>query len=218
MRARRSLAGMTLVEAILSLAIFSSVLLSLGLVLRWREANTLQMEEAALSVDLHEALAAMTSELTLSGFTRDGVYPYLFEDGVPGDGFAAHAHAAPEAPVSIGVTPSREVVFVLPDDADGDGVPDLDADGSLVWATEERSLVILPDATGMNRVELRIDGGRTRVLARNAESLVVDDSSAVGVPLGCLRLRLTLSLDVGGRRLSAAAERTVRLLNGGARP
>jgi hypothetical protein len=218
MRTRRSVAGMTLVEAILSLAIFSSVLMSLGLVLRWREANTLEMEEAALSVDLHEALAAMTSELSLSGFTPDGVYPHLFEDGVPGDDFAAHAHAAPEAPLSIGVTPSRDVVFVLPDDADEDGVPDLDADGSLIWATEERSVVIVPDADGMNRVELRIDGARSRVIARHAESLVVDDSSAVGVPLGCLRLRLALSRSVGGRRLSAAAERTVRLLNGGARP
>ena len=218
MSPRRAVAGMTLVEAILSLAIFSSLLLSLGLVLRWREANTLQMEEARLALDLHEALAAMTSELSFSGFTPDGVYPYLFEDGVPGDDFATHAHPAPEPPQSIGVSPSREVVFVLPEDADEDGVPDLGADGALAWAPAERSLLLLPDENGMNRVELRSDGGHTRVLARDVESLVVDDSSAVGVPLGCLRLRLALSRSVGGRRMEAAAERTVRLLNGGARP
>lgn len=214
---RTARSGMTLVEAILALAIFSSVLVSLGLVLRWREASTLEMESAALAVDLHASLAEMTDELAFSGFTRDGVYPHLFEDGVPGSDFEAHAHPAPEPPRSIGTKPSREVVFVLPDDADEDGVPDLAADGSLAWGAE-RSLVVLPDADGMNRVERRVDGGPTRVIARNVESLVVDDASAVGVPLGCLRVRLALSRSVGGRLLSAAAERTVRLLNGGVRP
>lgn len=208
---------MTLVEAILALAIFSSVLVSLGLVLRWREASTLEMESAALAVDLHVSLAEMADELAFSGFTRDGIYPHLFEDGVPGADFDSHAHPTPEPPRSIGVKPSREVVFVLPDDADGDGVPDLAPDGSLAWGAE-RSLVVLPDADGMNRVERRVDGGPTRVIARNVESLVVDDASAVGVPLGCLRVRLALSRSVGERRLSAAAERTVRLQNGGVRP
>ena len=91
MSPRRTTAGMTLVEAILAMAIFSSLLVSLGQVMRWREANTVEMEEAALSVDLHEALSAMASELAFSGFTPDGVYPHLFEDGVPGGCFAAHA-------------------------------------------------------------------------------------------------------------------------------
>jgi len=209
---------MTLVEAILSLAIFSSVLMSLGLVLRWRQASTLVMEQAALAVDLQEALSATAGELAFSGFTPDGVYPHLFEDGKPGDDFAAHAHARPEPPHWIGETPSREVVFVLPDDDDGDGVPDLGADGRLVWGKSERSLVIVPDADGMNRVERRIDGASARVLARNAESLVVDDSTAVGVPLGCLRVRLALSREVAGQRLTTTGERTVRLVNGGARP
>ena len=218
---RNARSGMTLVEAVLSMALFAPLMLAFTHVLRVDDAsNSLQVEEAVQVTDLHESLQEIAEDLAYSGFSDDGTYPYLFPAGDPAASFADHAHDEPELPVGVGDPNSQEVVFLLPADDNGDSRPDMDSGGDLLWGSSEFSYVILRDANGMNRVERRTDGGSGRVLCRNVESLVVDDTESGGlaVPLGCLRVRMTVSKVVGGRRLSSTGEVTVRLRNGGMRP
>jgi prepilin-type N-terminal cleavage/methylation domain-containing protein len=89
--------------------------------------------EAVLQGEGEDAQRQIIADLRRSGFeTVDGLdYPYVFDDGVPVDNFAVHAHAAapPTAqPNDPDFGLQRSIVLVLPSDLDRDGRPELDAD------------------------------------------------------------------------------------------
>lgn len=163
-----------------------------------------QAQEASVTVDARtqasqaafHGLQRVLADLKHSGFDELGTrsYPHLFEHGVTS--WAEHAHAAPAGSGSDVF--AREVVFLRPADADDDGVPDLDAQGALVWDDADFSYVLVPKGDGTNALERRVDGAQARTVARDVTAFVVDDhvSSGYTVPLGSLRVRLTV------RRLS----------------
>ena len=213
--------GLTVVELVLSMALFSALMLAFSQAVQMQGVQgELESEEVELSLRLNETLQELAWSMAYSGFTDDGVYPYLFDAGVPDAGFAVHAHAVPNPPVSTGVWPSREVVFLQARDLDADDRPDIDADGEMIWGAEERSFVVVSDQGGWNRIEECLDGVSQRVVCRNVESLVVDDTASGGpaVPLGCLRIQLVLSRTIGNRLVTRSGEVIVRLRNGGIRP
>ena len=179
-------------------------------------------ERALLQADGTKALTAILEDLRCSGFASvDGKdFPYLFDGGEPDDDFDDHAHAAAAENAEAGdddFGPDREIVFVLPADDDEDGVPDVDADGELVWDDEEISYVLVTGADGTNRLERRVDGANGALVARNVERIVFDDAESSGfeVPLDAVRVRIFM------RRVNAlgdveryTAEAVVGLCNG----
>jgi hypothetical protein len=179
--------------------------------------------------DAERALEQVCDRLARSGFVTSGGfdYPHLFVDGVPGVGFTAHAHAAPESFVIVvngapQASWSREIVFLRPLDADapgtaGHGTPDLDANGALMWDTDECSLVVLPSGDGRNELWFCVDTAPTELLASNVESLICTDTALAGaaVPTNSIQVELTLrGLDDQGRLARYTARALVRMRNG----
>ena len=210
-----------MVEVALSVALFSALLLSFSQAVHLQEAQGgFHSEEVELTIQLNEALQHVSWGMAYSGFTDDGTYPYLCDAGEADGLFEGHAHDAPSAPVTDGDWPSREAVFLLPQDADADGRPDMNGDGEMVWGAEEYAFVVVPDQGGWNRIEERLDGVTQSVVCRNVESMVIDDtaSGGPGIPLGCVRVRLVLSKQIGNRVVTRSGETVIRLRNGGIRP
>jgi hypothetical protein len=118
----------------------------------------------------------------------------------------------------FGVT--REIVFVLPQDADGDQVPDIDAAGDLIWGAAELSYVLVTRADGINYVERRTDGANGQVIGMFVERLAFDDNDSTQlspdpVPLGAIRVQVFLrQVDQEGLVRRYAASATVRMRNG----
>jgi len=222
--------GLSLVDLAISLTIFFVVVGSYT-----RAVSSIRTETAGGSVRSslagagNRAIRRIVDDIRYSGFVTVGGddYPYVFTNGdadgafddldhpaplmIPNEAGAAPANAGPALPVA------REVVFLLPDDADADGRPDLDADGWARWGGELISYVLVPDGAS-NRIERHVDGVRDRTIARNVSSMLIDtpESSGFVVPLGCVRVRITLSdFDADGRRLDHEVEALVRLRNGG---
>ena len=176
------------------------------------------------------AFNQIVEELKFSGYTtKDGWdYPYVFDNGNPIAAFETHEHDAPMVvstkeigqaqPVSVGagVVISRDIVFLTPEDGDGDDVPDIDALGGPVWSSSEVSFVLIPDGDS-NRLERRVDGVLDRTLARNVESVLFDTpDTSVDVPLNCVRVCILFSKAASnGHRISHKVMSTVRLRNGG---
>jgi len=168
------------------------------------------------------ALDIIRTDLRRSGSVELGgrEYPYLFEPGAADADFALHDHAPAESVATEGqydFGPDREIVLLAPQDADADGVPDLDATGSLVWSPSEIGYVVVTRADGVNYLERRVDGVLDRTVARHVERLVFDDapSSNFTVPLGAIRARVYFRCptETGGE-LRRVMETTVMLKNG----
>lgn len=196
MRTRRASrrAGFTMIELALTATIF---IVLMGAFIRavtaMAQVNELGEIETELQAQGERALGQIYEDVGRSGFVTLGVkdYPFLFQDGKPGGGFALHNHAAP-TPSNLG--PNQELVFVLPVDLDGDDWPDLDLNRQVVWGADEISYVVLSQ-DGFNRLERRVNAAAPRVLARNVERVRFDDaeSSGFAIPLGCLRVTLDLA-------------------------
>lgn len=236
MRLRRNRAGpragLTLLELTLATA---ALLLMAKLTLSALDGLQRSSQQASVATRLQEegerALKQVVGTLRRSGFVNAGsaTYPHLFDDGQPAAGFAAHAHAAPVIfPVRVDgqlITPAtanREIVFLLPLDADapgdeGHGVPDVDAAGALAWDAVEHSFVVLPTPDGRNELQQRIDGDSPVVVASDVESFRCLDTSIPGVDVPADALRIELALrarDELGRWVRYTTTAVVRLRNG----
>lgn len=193
-------AAISLVEVLIATAIFLMVVASYARTMSALDEETLVGgRQADLMASGNRVLRAIADDLRFTGFVqRNGeTFPVLVDEG-----------------------DDREVVFLLPADDDGDGRPDLDADGEIVWGAAEHSFVVVPDGD-LQRLERRTQGGPTRVVARNVERLRFDDAESSGyeVPLGCLRVRVTLvgSSDEG-HRVARELELVLRPRNGEVAP
>ncbi len=141
-------AGFTLIDLLVSVAIFCILIAALG-----RSITGLAREQTGISTANRlqdqgvRAIEAIRADLRRSGFVpANGVdYPYLFEDGAAEIPFEAHIHlpAAKEAePGDPDFGPNREIVLCQPADGDGDHIPDVDANGALVWDVAEISVSV----------------------------------------------------------------------------
>ena len=179
------------------------------------------------------ALMAIVEDMRRSGRAALGTaFPYTFEDG---DSPFNDAHDHPPA-AKNGVEgdpdfgPDREIVLVLPRDEDTmgppavagvpDGLPDLDADGNMVWGLQEFSYVLITWPDGINRLERRVDGaGPGQVMASWVERVRFDDfnTDPLAIPNSrSVRVQLWLRQpDSRGVVHRWFGEAMVRMRNGG---
>ena len=221
--------GFQMVDLAISLTIFFVVVGSFT-----RAISSVQSEVSSSSARTslaragNRALRAIVDDIRYSGFATvaGNDFPHVFTNGDAAAPFDAHDHAVPvvvpdspsDAIVAAGpgAIVSREAIFLLPSDANGAGPPDLDANGQARWGNAEVSYVLVPDGTS-NRIERRVDGVQDETIARNVSALFIDTPASSGfvVPLGCMRVRITLtSFNDDGQRLDHAVESVVRLRNG----
>lgn len=217
--------GFTLLEAMISLAIlgimgvaFTSSMRSMANLTHAGNARSNVQREGA------RALEIVLDDLRRSAFIQQSglEYPHLFENGDATGDFEIHKHAVPpgEADASHydyngGVT--REIVLVLPEDADQDRVPDLDGSGQLLWSPDEVSYVLNLDANGRRVLERRINAGNPEAIAAGVERVVFDDGESSGfvVPPNAIRVRIFFRVvDEAGRKLRYFVEGMARLRNG----
>lgn len=211
--------GFGLVELLISVAILGIFLGTLALssrsMLRMGIASDTKSEALELGAS---TLGAVLDDLRFAGVRAP--YPYLFLDGAAEPPFDLHDHPPADEHAEPGDPdhgPNREIVFVLPADADRDGEPDFDGAGNLVWGEEEISYVLVTAADGVNQLERRTAGRTQRVLARHVERVLFEDtltSPGFEVPLGSIRVRLWLRIpDGNGSVLRHQVEATVGLRN-----
>lgn len=212
--------GFTLVEMSIALVILLVLAGSLTQTSRALKGITITGSiQEALQEDGVRAMRSIIDDLRRSGDLVD--YPYLFLDGNANGGFDAHDHAAATKTAVDGEPdfgPNREIVFLLPADADADGVPDVDAAGALEWDATEFSYVVVTDAEGVNVLQRRVDGANPRTIARHVERIAFDDSTTAGlgeVPVDAVRVRLFLRMrDDQGTVHRYSTESVVQLRNG----
>lgn len=218
---RHERCGFTLVEVVITLAITAVVVGAIAQsVAGMKGLNASADAQTELAESGNRALRRVLADLKRTGFaTVDGlVYPYVFDNGGPGVDFAIHAHATADSLADWPVPASREIVFRIPDDADQNGIPDLDVDGSLNWDPQEYSYVLITGPDGINRLQRRVDGGGERTVARYVDRIVIDDAITSGfqIPLDTLRVRIDMAKPDGdGRIHELTLQGLVRARNGG---
>jgi len=167
------------------------------------------------------AFARIIADLRRSGSVTVGAnnYPYLFDDGNAGGTFAAHSHAPAQHEAQAGdpdFGSTREIVFALPADADGNGVPDTDAAGNLVWGAAESSYVLVTRATGVNALERRTNAAQPEAVATYVERVAFDTNATdITIPLDAVRVRIYFRLqEPNGFLYRNFVETVVKLRNG----
>ena len=217
--------GFTFVEAIISLAIlgimgvaFTSSMRSMANLTHAGNARSNVQREGARALEMVLDDLRRSAFMELGGFE----YPHLFENGDPGAGFDLHKHAVPPGEADAGdydfnggVT--REIVLVLPQDADQNRVPDLDGNGELLWSPDEISYVLSLDANGRRVLERRVNGASPDTIATGVERVVFDDAESSGfvIPINAVRVRIYFRVvDEVGRHLRYFVEGMARLRNG----
>ena len=126
--------GFTLIEVILSAAILG--VLARSLVMASQGMSAMSKTGGSMSLlqeQATKAQQALFADLRNSGLmVVDGSsYPHIFEAGVPGEGFAAHAYEPGAQEAVVGQSDfgaHRAIVFLEPADMDNDGRPDMDLD------------------------------------------------------------------------------------------
>ncbi|MDF1839543.1 MAG: type II secretion system protein [Planctomycetota bacterium] len=133
-RNKKRRAGFTLVEVVLSAAILG--VLTRSLVIASQGMGAMSKTGGSMSLLQEQATKAQNAlfaDLRQSGLMMvDGLsYPHIFEDGVPGAGFEAHAHVPGAQDAVVGQSDfgaHHAIVFLAPADMDNDGRPDMDLD------------------------------------------------------------------------------------------
>ena len=123
-------------------------------------------------------------------------------------------------PGEAGFGLDREVVFLLPADFDADGVPDVDANGQLVWDPQQASYTLITRPDGINYLERRVGGLNPTKVAMFVERIAFDDTASTtlpgvpAVPVRAIRIQLFLrQTDAKGQVHRFTARATVRMRN-----
>jgi hypothetical protein len=219
----RTTSGFTAVEMAISMLV---LMVFFGTLVRTSEslrvAAGIGADESGVVAEGRKALERISGYLARSGETiaDDGnAYPYIFEDGDASGAYAASWHSpadhhAAAGDVDYGVT--SELVFCQPADADADGVPDVNAAGALDWDEAQYAFVLVTDDSGVNQLELWIDGAFERNIASYVERMVFDDftTSYGEVQNDAVRVHLDFRWPgEDGTVIPHAVETTVRLKN-----
>ena len=189
MNRARSNSGFTLLELMMSLGTLAGLLglfaISLETTAR-DDANQAHLSRIRADGQrvLREIREILTRTQSVAGF------PQSFQDGALGAAFPALANGAAEA--VQGMPACREVAFLTPLDADGDGWFDTDSRGAIQWSAGPSAIVIDAVPGGSNRIRFVDTAGAGRVLSRRASALEIDDAASAGftIPLNTLRVRV----------------------------
>jgi prepilin-type N-terminal cleavage/methylation domain-containing protein len=228
---RRGSPGFTFVEISIAMTILVIVLSALAWAIDgMRGLAESAQERSSLQTAGQAALLEIMSDLSRSGVTTQAVdvdgdlvdvrFPVIYEGGDPGEEFPDHVHAPAvenAAPGEPDFGRDREILFLLPRDADADRRPDLDEDGNLLWGAQVISYVLVTRQDGSNYLERRVDGAAPRIVARFVERVLFEDAAnaAYEIPLGSVRVRIFLrKLDAFGHVQRYFTEAVVALKNG----
>ena len=190
-------AGFTLLEAAISITLFGTVMMGFAMAV-----DSLRRDEKAANADFQlardgfAALERVGQELERTGL-RAG-YPQFFDDGSVGGSFASLEHMAPDISqeaTARGEPTSREIVFQVPADADGDGWPDLVGSDSIAWQPVDVAFVLVPDGNGLNELRRIASDGSNRRITGNVEQVLFESPADTGfaIPLDSVRVRITVA-------------------------
>lgn len=215
--------GTTLLEMTMVVLIIGC--LTLGLCKLFAAANSLfRAGDVKADIEEHGRIAMMNiaNDLRQTGYFTDPVtnksYPYIFTNGAAQAPFSLHAHTPAQhqaEPGSIAYGPTREIVFRITADLDGDGVRTSSATGQIEWGPDEISYVLVTAPDGVNQLERRSNGGSPAIVARYVERICFDDSSTdSSVPYGQVRLILHMrKTTTDGRVVKANYSTLVKMRN-----
>lgn len=181
---RGSRAGFSLVEALVSSAIFVGLLTALyGALSSADRIRKVQDTYAKMEMDARRALERISAELRMTGRVENPVpgqpgFPYTFVNGgalgtfnPPARHDPADIHVASD---SVAFGDCLEISFLTPFDNDGDGLLTSIATGDIEWSTWQVAYVIITGDDGINRLERWEDAVRTDILAMYAERITFE--------------------------------------------
>ena len=216
---REGQAGFSLLEGAISLSVFAVLMGGYMITMsRMSESTDASALEHELLVDCGRVMSAITSDLRRSGYENvDGIdMPVFFDAGDPPAAFAEFGHDVPHDPFGDGLT--REIVFSLPEDADGDGWPDLEADRSgPVWSDDYVAYQLVPELDGTNSLRRLTSAGDATTLSRNVTQLIFESPADTGFLIPADTLRVTLVLRRAARNGAVRRiqiQEVVQLFNG----
>jgi prepilin-type N-terminal cleavage/methylation domain-containing protein len=217
--------GVTLVEILVVLVVFSVMIIAIFS--SFQAAVDTQSTTARL-VELRSsairALREIVTDLKESGRVdlsppTGRIYPYLFTNGAATGYFAAASHASPKnkaKPGSAASGDSSEIIYVVPRDLDGDGTRINATTGAIEWGPEDWSIALLPQANGTNNLCRRKNGAIERVLARNVNRVVIQDyqsDSTLGYNQIRIRIYMTFNDGNPAHYLETSVSGTVNMRN-----
>lgn len=200
-RALRRRAGFTLIETMIVMTILGMLAQALvesasGMGRVTTSANV----QGVLAEQGERALSGIIDDLRRSAFVDLGgaSFPYTFDEGVAAEPFDAHSHAPSVSAAQAGDSDfgaNREIVFVLPRDADNDGRPDIDPDtGDVLWSADQVSFTLETLQDGRNALMRRVNGLQARSIAYDIERISFDTPEQLGyqIPLNSVRVQIYL--------------------------
>ncbi len=179
-----STAGFTAVEAIISTALFASLMggFLMSFISLERLSKTTQVEYELVASSLR-VLQQIEEVVARTGYTNVGgvAYPVIY---------GGLDELVPELDAFEGLP---GLLFRMPADEDGDQWPDVTAAGEILWDDEIFGLVLVPTGDTAS-LELRSTAGERRVLARNVSNLRFLEPADVGfsIPLDSLQIELEI--------------------------
>jgi hypothetical protein len=180
---RKSEAGFSLIEAMVSTFIFLAALAAVyGSIASGRHMADVEETYAVMNMDARRALAKMSDELRMTGWrsnaaTGEPDYPYVFTNGVAPGSWDDESHTPPTQHVpatSLAFGDVREIIFKIPVDQDGDGYFTSATTGEVEWSNYDVTYVLVTEANGINTLVRRQDGVVTDVLAEYVERITFD--------------------------------------------
>lgn len=215
--------GYTLLETLGVVTLLSFV--TVALFSLFGSANSL-FRAGDVKADIEEqgriALMNIAEEMKETGYytaqASGKSYPYIFADGAPVAPFLAYAHTPALHQAESGTAafgPTREIVFRMAQDLDGDGYKTSSATGKIEWGPDEIAYVLVTAADGVNQIERRVNNASPKVVARFVERLCFDNMSTdASVPYGQIRVTLHLrKMTSNGRIVKAVYSTLVKMRN-----
>ena len=215
--------GHTLLEMMCVVAILGGVIVALMTL--FGTANSL-FRSGDVKADIEErgriALMSIADEIKQAGYFTDPdngrSYPYIFDEGAPESPFYAYYHTPAQhdaEPDTAAYGPTREIVFRMADDLDGDGYLTASDTGAIEWGPDEIAYVLVTSPDGVNQIERRVNNGSPQVVARNVERLCFDDiDTDPAVPYGQIRVTLHMRRTTSdGRVVKTSYSTLVKMRN-----
>lgn len=204
--------GMTLIEVLISSAMFTMlIMVSFSAVQSLRAFTTTNVTQIDLQEHARHALEFITLRLRNGGRFTDSAavpprpYPCLFKSDAtfPAGYHAAAQHgpkfdprAKPGTSVGGGdpTLPSDEIIYRIPGDADGNGLPTKINAANLVeieWSPVEYSFVVAPGPDNQNQIECRDSTGNVEIVLKHVDRMQIQDYTT-DPSLTTRQLRITL--------------------------